>query len=464
MSLVRTEIAKLEQKTRDALIEQEKRAMLANQVFVDDRQAKLYPLANQIATPETYESLRFQDLNSTPSDKESQDLFEFNLKVLSNNNMSFVEETVSKLLQSHSHDSLQYLNSSWNDFKDGLKKQFKSANVSTETFIRFARKYLKDNEPSGSNSNTNLNVTGNTTPQGEKASFHGYTPYGSSAYDNESELGSDSSSDESMEPPVGVTFTGFKEDFLFMRILGDATQNVKAKRDNIKAAAANSVFVEMLVKKFLKIGEKSTYKTKVTNLDPERVIDLQDEIYKALPFSALAKEHKKGKFTKAKTTDSTSGHGLKNRRNGRFIGRGVQSNIKDKYYVDMTHLNNHKFSLKYRSTGKVIVKPTEVSSKQKAVIMDILMNKFDQKRFDALTDGEEKLISQFCTIAGVSCVPKLKKEVEDLKTKMEILIGEITAGNDSDDIRRMLKECTKKLMEKKAITKLEGLTLLNQLQ
>jgi hypothetical protein len=58
----------------------------------------------------------------------------------------------------------------------------------------------------------------------------------------------------------------------------------------------------------------------------------------------------------------------------------------------------------------------------------------------------------------------LKKEVEDLKTKMEILIGEITAGNDSDDIRRMLKECTKKLMEKKGITKLEGLTLLNQLQ
>jgi hypothetical protein len=170
------------------------------------------------------------------------------------------------------------------------------------------------------------------------------------------------------------------------------------------------------------------------------------------------------KENQAKATDSTSGHGLKQRRKGRFIGRGVQSNINDKYYVDMTHLNNDKFSLKYRSTGKVIVKPTEVSSKQKAVIMDILMNKFDQKRFDALTDSEEKLISQFCTIAGVSCVPKLKKEVEDLKTKMKILIGEITAGNDSDDIRRMLKECTKKLMEKKGITKLEGLTLLNQLQ
>ena len=47
--------------------------------------------------------------------------------------------------------------------------------------------------------------------------------------------------------------------------------------------------------------------------------------------------------------------------------------------------------------------------------------------------------------------------------KFDVLIGEIEAWNDSEQIRAMLKATTTALMKNKGVSRMEGLSLLSQL-
>lgn len=656
---VREQIAKLEAKTRDAKIEQQARALKATQMFVDERQAKLYPLANTLQTPTTYESLHFEDMNSYPSNDDIEDIFEYNLRVLSGNNMEFVYDVERNILKYHNYQSIHFLNQSWKDFSESLKKQFRTAKISTEAFIRFTKKYMKDLEPiyltsddndlaSQTNNNSQSEIYSNNFEQSSvnimppiqeedniseisdemerpinapatvtdntsvksgsskgsnstgvsdkwknvmASADNGSVKSGGSKGSNKADEVEQSNSKYQYPDPMtlnqsGITFEGFaKPGYTFDIVDG----TVLEKRTNIQQGANQSKYVKALINMTRPEPQALTSGTSdyVRTLPAEELDRLQNYIKKSIPvpdsnftpytevgdrarvdkegitfkgfpdrftfqvtpgatlvdkrisinqavtdsefvkalvnssrqepldapgiltylktldrneldklesfiFHNLPEDSRAGKPVQfaVKANDSrynqqegknpggenifnlTSGNGIMkkqqkavpNKKKGITRGRGAQANVKDKYYVDMAHLNNNKFALKYRSTGKVIIKPTSITDKQKNVILNILLNKFNQKEYDALSDKEEALISKFCVVANVNCVPKLTKEVEDLGTKLKVLIGEMEAGNDSPDIRRMLIECTQKLMDKKGITKLEGLTLLNQLK
>lgn len=623
---VREKIAQLEKKTREAEIVQEERALKVSKLFWDQSQSKLYPLANTLQTPTTYESMYFEDMNETKEDAEVEKIFVFNMRNLSNNNMTFVEDVRQELLREYDYSSLNFLNTSWQDFTQGLTRQFKKAKINTETFLKFVRKYLKDYEPpynaaddssvsalsgsnsgtlttpygsnSGSNTGTVSSITDSNSLNDTMSSISNSTgTFGDSMSASPTEGTTETLSSGAVQnilngSPIGAQlpevanlvnpdlislwesdasrstipeFTGFQDPSFIFRPDFSKAKNPKVRM--LIDAAANSLFVKGLINNTRQNrNARDPVAAYITGLGLPLLMNVQDYVFTNLPdyaketwlmdgdqvaqvtanlindeliqdwidtipadfpaFDGFRDENfnfrsdrtsrvkiakveqlinaaEQSDYVKAllnltrdrdyrepvnsfirslslenllnvtefiwRRLPDTSGNGLKKRKPAKkvFKGRGVlQSNINDKYYVDMTHLNMTppKFSLKYRSTGKIIIRPTAVTQNQKQIIMDILTNKFDQKRYDKLSASEEPLITQFCTVAKIKCVPKLEKEIDDLSTKMQVLIGELEAGNDSPDIKKMLAQCTEKLMQRKGITKLEGLTILNQLK
>jgi hypothetical protein len=54
-------------------------------------------------------------------------------------------------------------------------------------------------------------------------------------------------------------------------------------------------------------------------------------------------------------------------------------------------------------------------------------------------------------------------EVEQELERFRVYLGSINAGNDSEQLRGLLKTTTQKLMKNKGITKMQGMEILSQL-
>jgi hypothetical protein len=167
--------------------------------------------------------------------------------------------------------------------------------------------------------------------------------------------------------------------------------------------------------------------------------------------------------------DSTvSGKGLKKKSKKsrhKTFGSGIASqNIDSKFYVDMKYLNKDKLAVKYKSTQTWVMRPTDLTEPTKKVVMDILLNKLDQKAYDTLNEDEKDIIRKFCDLAKIKVCESYNKEIEALQLKAEVLIGEIKSGNDSKVVKKMLIDAIETLMKHNGISKMEGLELLNQLK
>jgi hypothetical protein len=147
------------------------------------------------------------------------------------------------------------------------------------------------------------------------------------------------------------------------------------------------------------------------------------------------------------------------------FGSGIASqNIDPKFYVDMKYLNKDKLAVKYKSTQTWVMRPTDLTEPTKKVVMDILLNKLDQKAYDTLNEDEKDIIRKFCDLAKIKICESYNQEIENLQLKAEVLIGEIKSGNDSKVVKKMLIDSIEMLMKHNGISKIEGLELLNQLK
>ena len=156
------------------------------------------------------------------------------------------------------------------------------------------------------------------------------------------------------------------------------------------------------------------------------------------------------------------GKGFKKRMN--YTGRGLMlsDTINPKLYVDMNHLNKNRLAVKYKSTKKLTGKPQVITDAQRDSILSILHNEYTEKQYNKLRSEDKELIHDFAIKTQARDVDFITQK-DKLRMKFDVLIGEIEAGNDNPDIRRMLRETTSALMKTRGLTRMEGLSLLSQL-
>ena len=156
---------------------------------------------------------------------------------------------------------------------------------------------------------------------------------------------------------------------------------------------------------------------------------------------------------------SDIGKGLKH-------GRGLDDKPKkvDKYKVDTKLLNKNILCIKYNSTGNIKMKPIDINDDIKAVVMDIMTDKFNDRLYQKLTKDEQKIIQHFINEFGISeKIPLKNTELEKLYYDFTILRGEYMAGNDSDIVKKDLRKLTLQLIQFGRIPSSSGKHLLFEL-
>jgi hypothetical protein len=209
---------------------------------------------------------------------------------------------------------------------------------------------------------------------------------------------------------------------------------------------------------------------------------------------------KDGKMYSNKCQASTSGAGMKkpdaihidiNSHNGENykmsgdgfisrkikIGKGIEVQEQPryktfgKYIVHMPHLeNDNVLNFKFPSMGSIpTLKPVNVDDNFKEFIIDILNSgKVSQRHYDTLTEPEKAHFNKVIKGAGLTNSLQFKTdsridEKKDIK-RLDVLLGEINAGNDNDKLRKECKELIKKCVNNGSIPKHKGMDFLLQIE
>jgi hypothetical protein len=142
-----------------------------------------------------------------------------------------------------------------------------------------------------------------------------------------------------------------------------------------------------------------------------------------------------------------------------------------KYIIHMPFLeNDNVLNVKFQSMGTIpSIKPVSIDDNFKDFVLDI-MNKgsVNQQHYNTLTDAEKSYFHKIVKGAGLSNTLKFKQDtkIDDKKDikRIDILVGEIVAGNDNDKVMKEAKELIRKCVENGSITKYRGMDLLFQIQ
>jgi hypothetical protein len=116
------------------------------------------------------------------------------------------------------------------------------------------------------------------------------------------------------------------------------------------------------------------------------------------------------------------------------------------------------------------IKLTQISDKFKGMVDDILHNKkFSEAKFNKLSDDEKlmyKIMVKKARVAGdidVRLDSLGTPSVDKLKNEWEIVHGEILAGNNNPNLLKRAKEIIQLFIDKRMITKAQGVNLLMNL-
>ena len=487
-------------KARDAEIQRNKRGKEVSKMFWDQLQQSRYPNANVLSTPQTEDNLL---LKNDLDDIQIEEDFLAKLLAISGNSNDFTNDVFKYIYTRYSASAMEFLNDNWTDIVKKARQTFKTFNPSS--FITFLKAYLKknadespleldDDDSSDTLSQVSQTTRGNnsSTQGSSRGSLRGFSQYGNSSTlssvpmnvrDYLDNLRNNNLQQDSIE-----------DDISFISLEDEPQQQQQvtpAKPTQIpKTYNADDVFVSTVLDR-----DATTTATitggQFTNLDIwNRSLDNflkskegtanYDETKATIANAKsrlksgvkLAKEKDKilqFYYGRSVEDDSTvSGNGLKKKSKKsrhKTFGSGIASqNIDPKFYVDMKYLNKDKLAVKYKSTQTWVMRPTDLTEPTKKVVMDILLNKLDQKAYDTLNEDEKDIIRKFCDLAKIKICQAYNKEIEALQLKAEVLIGEIKSGNDSKEVKKMLIQSIEMLMKHNGISKIEGLELLNQLK
>ena len=485
-------------KARDAEIQRNKRGKEVSKMFWDELQQSRYPNANVLSTPQTEDQLL---LKNDLDDVQIEEDFLAKLLAISGNSNDFTNDVFKYIYTRYSSSAMEFLNDNWTDIVKKARQTFKTFNPSS--FITFLKAYLKknadespleldDDDSSDTLSQVSQTTRGNnsSTLGSSRGSLRGFSQYGNSSTLSSVPLNVQDYLDNLRNN--NSQQDGNEDDISFISLEDEPQLQVKpAKPTQIpKTYNADDVFVSTV----LDVNGTTTATItggQFTNLDIwNRSLDnylraKQNSLeYTAAQATiANAKSRLKSGVKLAKEKDkilqfyygrrveeysTVSGKGLKKKSKKsrhKTFGSGIASqNIDPKFYVDMKYLNKDKLAVKYKSTQTWVMRPTDLTEPTKKVVMDILLNKLDQKAYDTLNEDEKDIIRKFCDLAKIKICQAYNKEIEALQLKAEVLIGEIKSGNDSKEVKKMLIQSIEMLMKHNGISKIEGLELLNQLK
>jgi len=133
-------------------------------------------------------------------------------------------------------------------------------------------------------------------------------------------------------------------------------------------------------------------------------------------------------------------------------------------------MEDNVLNLRYPSMGNIpSIKPVNVDENYKEFIIDVLENgKVNKRHYQTLTETEKQHFSKIARMAKVLDVIGFKpdtdgQEDKDMK-RLEILLGEVNAGNDNEKILKECKMLIKKYVANGRIDKNKGLQLLMDLE
>ena len=510
-------------KARDAEIKRNTRAKEVSKMFWDQLQQSRYPNANVLSTPQTEDNLLLKnDLDDTQIEED----FIAKLLAISGNSNDFTNDVFRYIYTRYSASAMEFLNDNWTDIVKKARQTFKTFNPSS--FITFLKNYLKTNadlpplefedeiieddsfdiddtfsQVSQTTRGTVRDPNRNGSTQGSvRGSLRGNSQY---RYGNNSTLSSiprnvqdylnNLRNNNALQDANGddISLFSLEQEEEQQQQQQQQVKPVKpAKPKQLpKTYNAEDVFVPTVLDvnatttsaitggqfSNLDIWNRSLdnfLRAKEGTADYSQVKETMEFAKKRLKSGVkLAKEKDSilnfyYGYRNIEDDSSVSGKGLKKKSKKsrhKTFGSGIASqNIDPKFYVDMKYLNRDKLAVKYKSTQTWVMRPTDLTEPTKKVVMDILLNKLDQKAYDTLTEDEKEIIRQFCDLAKIKVCEAYNKEIESLQLKAEVLIGEIKSGNDSKIVKKMLIEAIEMLMKHNGISKIEGLELLNQLK
>jgi hypothetical protein len=159
------------------------------------------------------------------------------------------------------------------------------------------------------------------------------------------------------------------------------------------------------------------------------------------------------------------------------IGKGIavqeQPRYKTfgKYIIHIPYLeNDNVLNVKFQSMGTIpSIKPVSIDDNFKEFILDIMnTGGVNQKHYNSLTEPEKIHFHKIVKGAGLSNTLKFKADdkIDDKKDvkRLDILVGQITAGNDNDKVLKEAKELIRKCVSNGLITKYRGMDLLLQIE
>jgi len=142
-----------------------------------------------------------------------------------------------------------------------------------------------------------------------------------------------------------------------------------------------------------------------------------------------------------------------------------------KYVIHYPHLvNNNLLNVKYPSLGSIpSIKIVNVDDNFKDFMVDVLeKGRVNQRHYNSLTEPEKTHFVKVARGAGLLGVLGVSSSGDDQESKdikrLELLFGEINAGNDNE---KMIKECKtliKKYIANGRINKNKGLEMLMELE
>ena len=142
-----------------------------------------------------------------------------------------------------------------------------------------------------------------------------------------------------------------------------------------------------------------------------------------------------------------------------------------KYIIHMPFLeNDNVLNVKFQSMGTIpSIKPVSIDDNFKDFVLDIMnTGHVNQQHYNTLTEAEKSHFHKIVKGAGLSNTLKFKQDskIDDKKDikRIDILVGEIVAGNDNDKVMKEAKELIRKCVENGSITKYRGMDLLLQIQ
>lgn len=160
------------------------------------------------------------------------------------------------------------------------------------------------------------------------------------------------------------------------------------------------------------------------------------------------------------------------------IGKGIEINKDEpkfrafgKYIIHMPQLhNNNILNFKHKSGGTIpSIKPVNIDDNFKDFIIDVLdSGRVNDRHFDSLTEPEKNHFIKVVRGAGIINDLKLKQSNYDAEKKdldrLDLLLGEINAGNDNTNMIKEAKILIKKYVSNGRISRQKGFDMLAELE